>query len=234
MCSVSWWWNEENSSLRVIFNRDERKTRQLAAPPEVYDLDGLQVLMPIDTERGGTWLASNKKGITVALLNNYTVSLDPEKKYDSRGSLVKSIVAQSQLASAISVLKEHVYTLTLPAFTLFIWDHSTQTTKSFAWDEATLNEVELESCFYTSSSWNTSEVQIFRHQLFDELVIQGEMNASDFHRLETDGKQAWLPYMQRELTQTVSITEVTIDQKNVQMDYFDRNTQECFSQLLAR
>src|ERR1041385_4218147 len=52
-------------------NRDERRTRAPATPPERRTLDGVPVLAPRDGEAGGTWIAVNAFGHTLALLNRW-------------------------------------------------------------------------------------------------------------------------------------------------------------------
>jgi hypothetical protein len=55
--------------LRVACNRDERDSRAEARPPAVHVLGGRSVLMPVDPESEGTWLAVNDAGLVFALLN---------------------------------------------------------------------------------------------------------------------------------------------------------------------
>src|SRR5258706_11133997 len=85
-------------------NRDERRTRAPASPPERRELDGVPVLLPRDGEAGGTWIAVNALGHTLALLNRWDESPiadrgpsdqrrpDP-RPFVSRGLLVLELAA---------------------------------------------------------------------------------------------------------------------------------------------
>ncbi|MBL8880657.1 MAG: NRDE family protein [Phycisphaerales bacterium] len=55
--------------LRIACNRDELRTRPLAFPPETRRFGAYHALMPIDPGSGGTWIAANDAGLTLALLN---------------------------------------------------------------------------------------------------------------------------------------------------------------------
>ena len=69
MCTVSW--TPLDGGYALAMNRDERRTRAPATPPERRELDGVPVLLPRDGEAGGTWIAVNALGHTLALLNRW-------------------------------------------------------------------------------------------------------------------------------------------------------------------
>jgi hypothetical protein len=56
-------------ALRLVFSRDERRARRAALPPSIVGVDGRRVLMPVDAEAGGTWVAASDAGLVFALLN---------------------------------------------------------------------------------------------------------------------------------------------------------------------
>jgi transport and Golgi organization protein 2 len=72
VCTVSW--TPLAGGYALAMNRDERRTRAPASPPERRDLNGVFVLMPRDGEAGGTWIAVNALGHTLALLNRWDES----------------------------------------------------------------------------------------------------------------------------------------------------------------
>jgi hypothetical protein len=55
--------------LRLVFSRDEQRTRCAGFPPELTTHKRHHVLMPRDGEAGGTWIAANDAGVVFALLN---------------------------------------------------------------------------------------------------------------------------------------------------------------------
>lgn len=69
MCTVSW--RDTPEGYDLFFNRDEKRSRAAEQPPGRYEHAGVQFLMPTDSQSGGTWLATNDRGLTVCLLNDY-------------------------------------------------------------------------------------------------------------------------------------------------------------------
>ena len=67
MCTASWL--TEGDRFHFFFNRDERRTRAIALPPEQRQAHGVAYLAPIDPDSGGTWFAATERGLILALLN---------------------------------------------------------------------------------------------------------------------------------------------------------------------
>lgn len=87
MCTMSWLLDPEG--YRLFFNRDERRTRRPALPPEPGESGGVRFLAPRDGDHGGSWLLAGDRGITLALLNLYEAERPhPEGEFRSRGLLV--------------------------------------------------------------------------------------------------------------------------------------------------
>lgn len=211
MCSLSWIWKntQKGKKLNIYFNRDESKKRKQAQAPKKHNLGKTQALMPIDTQRGGTWISSNDHGITLALLNNYAIQEKENNNYESRGNLVKILATETNSQQLIEQLKKHLKSTNYPGFTLALFDFYQQQQQFFHWNGNTLNMSQPKQAFFTSSSWKTEQVQNFRIKLFQEYVEKNKMSHEAFHRLKIKGKEAWMPYVEREKTATVSITEIT-------------------------
>jgi len=93
--------------LRVAHNRDERLTRAAALPPTVWAAGRRRVLMPIDPESGGTWIAANDAGIVFALLNANPAtslqSMSPGRgSTQSRGRIIPSLVESATVSDALA------------------------------------------------------------------------------------------------------------------------------------
>ena len=93
--------------LRVAHNRDERLTRAAALPPTVWAAGSRRVLMPIDPESGGTWIAANNAGLVLALLNaNPGASLQRAGPVGpstlSRGTIIPSLVQSATVSEALA------------------------------------------------------------------------------------------------------------------------------------
>jgi len=77
-------------------NRDERPTRAPALPPAVLAPSGVQALIPVDGEAGGSWISVNSLGHSLALLNRFEDSpLDPTGPFVSRGLLLTDLAGSS-------------------------------------------------------------------------------------------------------------------------------------------
>jgi len=99
MCTVSWL--PEAGGYTVCFNRDERFTRAPALPPSVREADGIPYVAPLDGDFGGTWLAVNRFGVLIGVLNSYGVPeyvAPPSPR--SRGRLVLDLVSAPTASEA--------------------------------------------------------------------------------------------------------------------------------------
>src|SRR5687768_2764715 len=89
MCTLTWL--EQDDGYFVAFSRDERRSRAPGIGPKVFERAGVKWIAPIDAEAGGTWLAVNELGLTLALLNGYRFmdasSAGEAGKWTSRGEL---------------------------------------------------------------------------------------------------------------------------------------------------
>jgi hypothetical protein len=73
-------------------NRDELRTRAPALPPSHHVLRGVTALLPTDGEAGGSWIAVNDFGHTLALLNRWDdTPHDVPGPFVSRGLLVRDL-----------------------------------------------------------------------------------------------------------------------------------------------
>src|SRR6478752_326444 len=88
MCTVSWIHTQDGYQL--LCNRDELDTRMRAEVPAMLVEDDVRYLAPADGDFGGTWIAANEHGLTLALLNLMTPWVRPSR---SRGHLVRDLAS---------------------------------------------------------------------------------------------------------------------------------------------
>jgi hypothetical protein len=69
MCTVSAAFAADGAALRIVANRDERRLRMQARPPERFAPYGVPAIWPVDQEAGGTWAAVTATGLAFVLLN---------------------------------------------------------------------------------------------------------------------------------------------------------------------
>jgi hypothetical protein len=88
MCTVTFL--PRGHAYLLAMNRDERLTREAALAPQENTVEGVVALYPREAS-GGTWIAANEFGVTLALLNRN--SEDPGAACTSRGTLIPRLIA---------------------------------------------------------------------------------------------------------------------------------------------
>src|SRR5262249_42094069 len=94
MCTFSFIPTEHG--YNVAMNRDERLTRPRALAPALFRVGDLWTAYPQEPD-GGTWLATNERGITLALLN-WNLPDVRLAKLRSRGSVIPQLIGHCDLA----------------------------------------------------------------------------------------------------------------------------------------
>jgi hypothetical protein len=87
MCTVTFIARKRGYALGM--NRDEKLSRPKGRPPRRRVLDGIQVICPSEAS-GGTWIALNETGATLALINWYQVKRSVAHDSVSRGRVVSA------------------------------------------------------------------------------------------------------------------------------------------------
>ena len=101
MCTVTFIARQRGYYLGM--NRDEKLTRPIALPPRKTTIEGRAVLAPSEPG-GGTWIALNDQGATLALINWYSIAARVAGKAVSRGEVVNSVSPTSSSDFADTVL----------------------------------------------------------------------------------------------------------------------------------
>lgn len=226
MCTVTW--SIQEDSYLLYFNRDERRSRGKALPPQAVAASGsaLAYLAPVDRDAGGTWLAVNGAGITVGLLNLYQAQrLLPESQVAdarrSRGELVRGLAGQPQLADVEKTLKGLPLGDFLP-FTLFALALG-HPLHAWAWDGHHLREIPDPRPPLVSSGVDVEGATLARTRLWQELGGAAPRAAEHeaFHRSHQPERGRLSPCMHRDDAATVSLTAVTVTPQAVAMAYAD-------------
>src|SRR5207244_11225286 len=84
-------------------NRDEKLTRPSGRPPKKKKVNGRAVISPSEPG-GGTWIAVNGHGVTLALINWYSINARVGRNTFSRGEVVNSVGAAASSDSADTAL----------------------------------------------------------------------------------------------------------------------------------
>src|SRR2546429_3515900 len=92
MCTVSFLPNRHGFYLAM--NRDEKRDRFAALPPEIVEFENHRVLFPSEPT-GGTWISANDAGVCLALINWHRVERQPKNDGVSRGDVVRALAGKS-------------------------------------------------------------------------------------------------------------------------------------------
>ncbi|OOE89301.1 NRDE family protein [Salinivibrio sharmensis] len=227
MCTLTWLTSEQGFEL--CFNRDEARGRSRAIPPNVYQIAGTSVLMPIDPDGMGTWIAANEHGLLVCLLNDYQ-GQPPVVPKRSRGQLVKSVARARDLTQAGCIVSEETMTDFSP-FTLLVFSPVTpmrgQATppspKAWHWDGQAIQAVECVPPV-VSSAVVPDDVRRTRSTLLAEKLRDTPSSTHallNYHRSHEPLLGSLSVCMHREDASTVSLTHICVNADTTSMYYYD-------------
>lgn len=237
MCTVSWIPRHDSAGAGydLFFNRDESRRRGRARPPARHDLGRVSghtvsALLPTDTDAGGTWVATNAHGVTVALLNLYQgrppkLSGTPR----SRGLLVRALADASSVEAVLGRLGQ-VDPRRYRPFTLLVLEPATSDrvhVRAAAWDGDSLgvglSPVEPP---LVSSGYDLEAALATRRAQWQSLG-RARGGAPDveaclaFHRSHEPRRGALSPCMHRHDARTVSLVHARVTGERVEMRYAD-------------
>ncbi len=207
---------------RVMFNRDERRSRTPAQPPRLFDRAGVRVLHPIDPEGGGTWIAVSEHGLVLALLNEYETSPAGAQPatFVSRGTIIPALAA-SGVRRAVDVPLDLIDALRVRPFRLVIADDEEIVEVSSRGGKLSPAAADRSrSLIRTSSSVDPGLVCASRTRLFESMVSSGSWDAQErFHASSDPDRPAFGIAMSRPDACTVSVTTVDVFGDRVRMAY---------------
>ena len=230
MCTVSWFTTPKGYEL--FFNRDESKKRTAALAPEKFSSATVDFLSPTDMQGGGSWVASNQLGITVCLLNLYTnIDLVESEHYLSRGKIIRDI---AHLAS-LREIYQHIAKFDLSlyrTFRVFAIDDSGKNIL-IVWNGKKLTFEHDTAAPKSSSSVDTQKVVNGRKALFKKIGLQNSTDRAAFfaYQRSHEPNRNYSVCVHRELTQTVSLCHIVVDDQSVSFDYYDGSPCECFEPI---
>lgn len=219
-------WLRDGTGYDLFFNRDEKRSRLPAQPPEVRRVGSTAILAPRDEQAGGSWVAVNEYGLTLALLNGYlggdAATTPPSGQWTSRGRLVMDLADCTAVAELAERLKARDLE-TFRSFHLAALDPHAALLAS--WRDGALECVD-ESCFsppLISSSFRFEEVAESRRERYREFIdaaggstVEGSLA---YHRSHAPERGPFSPCMHREDARTISFSWVHVNDACVQMRY---------------
>lgn len=221
MCTLSWIPGLDGHVLLV--NRDERRTRPEALPPSVRVLDGVSVLAPTDPEGGGTWVAVNAFGLTLALANRYhDTAMAPRVHRVSRGRLVMALATAQGIEEVDARLAGDALER-YDGFTLVALEPGAPA-RLFAWDGRALRVEDRArpGLLVASSAADEAAAVAARRAVFEALPAKEGWTRRALcqaHHGHDPVQGALSVCMHRDEASTVSLTHVEVDPERVTMIY---------------
>jgi len=220
-------WLERKEGHQIFFNRDERRTRRPARPPEPREQRGVRYLAPEDGDFGGSWIAVNEAGLTLALLNGDSSrdeeAKDPEGGYLSRGLLLVSLIDCATVATVLERLHGSALDR-CRSFLLFTFEpfHPPQLTRWTGSELLPATAVDG-GVPLVSSSFDTEEVRARRTELFRRMKQEWKGDPAAlhlaYHASHLPARGAYSPCMHRPDARTVSFSRVAVDSGRAVFDY---------------
>lgn len=229
MCTVTYL-PESGNNFILTSSRDEKASRSPAIPPIVKKIGNKEVLFPQDKGAGGTWIAVDKEGRLVCLLNGAFkkhISDPPYKK--SRG-----LVALDYFLFAESEIFFKQYELSgIEPFTMIVHDTKLY---EFRWDgkKKYLSQPDINSPhIWSSATLYTDGVIDKRKQWFKEWLIKKQTGSVEkirkFHHLAGEGDLENAIKVNRGALFTVSITSIVKEKTGSLMIYEDLTKNESYT-----
>ena len=118
----------------AAMNRDELRNRPIARAPQIHMRSGIEALYPTELS-GGTWIASNRYGNLLALLNwnDKTRSESVPPKTTSRGLLIPELIGASSFGASADLFQSLRFDGFLP-FRLVGFFVNEKTVAEWSWD----------------------------------------------------------------------------------------------------
>jgi uncharacterized protein with NRDE domain len=223
MCTVTYL-PAEKGSYFLTSNRDEKIIRPSAFFPDLYFHEQEKLLYPKDPQAGGTWIATNKKGRTVCLLNGAFQKHAAASSYRKSRGLV---LLDSFLANDLDTFCRYYDFSNIEPFTLL--NATGEKLEEIRWDgqEMHYKNLDHQSAFIWSSVTLYNEETVMKRQRWFETWLQTKAETSveeirHFHRFAGEGSPDNDVVINRDnFMITQSITSVEKNQEGIKMIYED-------------
>ena len=221
MCTVSFIARKKGYALAM--NRDEKLARTTGLPPSKQTIGGRTVLAPAEPN-GGTWIALNDGGATLALINWYAIPGRVEGQAVSRGRVVNETSATTTPQDAESALVRLPLKKINP-FRLIGVFPATGEIVEWRWN---LNQLARRNHAWKAQQWISSgfdepTAQRIRNQTFERALQQKSAGSLPWlrrlHRSHSPEIGPFSTCMHRADSATVSCTVVVVHPQKAVMSH---------------
>jgi len=221
MCTVTF--IPRPTGYGLAMNRDEKRTRVKGLPPSTKSADGRRVVCPSEPG-GGTWLALNDSGATLALVNWYSVSARVHSLPQSRGEVVNAVSAAATAAQAGERLSRLPLRRVNPFRLVGIFP-AVREILEWRWDlkQLVCKRHRWRAQQWISSGFDEPAAQLVRGRTFRRAQRQKSAGTLGWlrrlHRSHSPGRGPFSTCMHRADAATVSYTEVVVGKRRAIMRY---------------
>ena len=210
-------------SYLLGMNRDEKRARPKGLPPSQRVIDGHRVIYPSEPS-GGTWISVNDSGVTLALINWYSVSRRVTTNPVSRGEVIPSMSTADSPDFVHSALS-NLPLLSINPFRLLGIFPKPKKVVEWRWD---LRELERKDHQWRSQQWISSgfdepTAQTIRNRTFKQFLTQASAGTSGWlRRLHASHIPESGPFstcMHRSDAVTVSYTQISVFPSKTSLKY---------------
>lgn len=223
MCTVSVIPAGGGRGLRLMMNRDERRTRMAAWPPRVTTIGGIDVCAPTDAEALGTWVAAADTGLAWAVMNIHPpAELMPRATTASRGDVIPALVTAAGLDEAAARFRSLPLAACPPVRVIVAGDEGLAVLEWDGRHRRTRRERLTGPWLFSSSSLGDALVEAPRRALFEALLASeaDAWRAQDrLHVHAWPDRRHLSVLMSRATACTVSRTTVVTGDSRVEMSY---------------
>ena len=220
MCTLSF--IPEANGYLVGMNRDEQISRSSTLPPERFPIEGGYAVYPRENS-GGTWIAANSFGVTLALLNWYSVAAIAPKS-QSRGEVIPKLIAGEDSGSVHDALTRLPLGGTLP-FRLVGFFPSERAIAEWRWNQHKVEQLEFtwQRHHWFSSGISDAEAERQRGEVFLRSSPNGR-SARDWlrtqHRSHKNGPGPFSICVHRNDVRSISYSEIHFSERGLLLEMF--------------
>ncbi len=208
----------------MVCNRDERRDRPAATPPQLRCQQDRTAIFPVDPVGAGTWVGVNEAGLAATLLNRtMDGAVRRQRAACSRGSIVPSVLAHGSLRRAIAAAERLDPTSFEPFRLVLVHGFTVGVVNSDGYGLSRKISRMSAPLLFTSSSLGDALVEEPRRRLFERQVVADQSGwlcgQFRFHRHQWMERPEISVCMERSDALTVSRTVIDVSSRAIQLCY---------------
>lgn len=220
MCTVTLIARRNGYALGM--NRDEKLSRVSALPPKRIRVGNRTLIYPSEPT-GGTWIGVNDSGLTLALINWYSVPQRVSDKVVSRGEIVRNLLPSFSIDDVQGAFSDQPLSQVNPFRLIGVSPH--KRIVEWRWDlrDLTVHEHSWISRTWISSGFDEPGAQRTRGNFFAEAMNEPDAESIGWlrriHSSHHTSPSAYSTCMHRKDAATVSYTEIEVTKDKAVMSY---------------